>query len=140
METYKKRLDEYVRRLGVKDVIFTGKIPFDEILAYYKTADVFLCQSEHEGFCVPLIEAMHFDVPIIAYSNTAIPDTLDGAGVLLHEKDPLMTAGVINRLIADKNLNDEIVKGQRKRISELTYEKTSKLFFKYLNEFIGAKK
>ena len=70
---YYKRLKEYVSLLEVDDVIFTGHIPFKDILAYYELADVFLCMSEHEGFCVPLVEAMHFNVPIIAYNSTAIP-------------------------------------------------------------------
>lgn len=53
-----------------------------------RLADVYVCLSEHEGFCVPLLEAMSFDVPILAYASTAVPATLGGSGVLLHRKDP----------------------------------------------------
>ena len=63
IDRYTKRLHDYIDLLGVKDVIFPGHIKFNEILAYYKLADVFLCMSEHEGFCVPLAEAMCFRVP-----------------------------------------------------------------------------
>lgn len=72
MEAYYAKLLAYVKELGVEDVYFPGHIKFDEILAYYHLADVFLCESEHEGFCVPLVEAMYFDVPVIAYDSTAI--------------------------------------------------------------------
>lgn len=67
MERYYHRLKSYINALELEDVVFPGHIKFDEILAYYKIADVFLCQSEHEGFCVPLVEAMYFDVPVVAY-------------------------------------------------------------------------
>jgi glycosyltransferase involved in cell wall biosynthesis len=133
---YQSRLDEYVKKLGVKDVYFTGKVSFNEILAYYKVSDVFLCMSEHEGFCVPLIEAMYFDIPVIAYSCAAVPETMSGAGVLLQEKDPLETAGVINKAVTDTTLRSEIIKGQQKRLTDFSYEKTSALFLSYLSRFI----
>ena len=80
MESYYERLCDYVKALGIAEhVVFTGHIRFDEILAYYHLADVFLCMSEHEGFCVPLVEAMYFHVPIVAYSCAAVPDTLEEA-------------------------------------------------------------
>jgi glycosyltransferase involved in cell wall biosynthesis len=140
MESYKKQLDEYVSKLGIENVIFTEKVPFDEILAYYKIADVFLCMSEHEGFCVPLVEAMYFDVPIVAYASTVIPETLSGAGILLDEKDPLITAGVVDRLVTDENLRKLVIEGQRKRLLDYSYEKTSKLFLKYIENFIADTK
>jgi glycosyltransferase involved in cell wall biosynthesis len=140
LESYKKQLDEYVNLLGLENVIFTEKVPFDEILAYYKIADVFLCMSEHEGFCVPLVEAMYFDVPIVAYASTVIPETLSGAGILLSEKDPLITAGVIDRLQADENLRNTIIAGQRKRLLDFSYEKTSELFLNFIESFIASTK
>ncbi|MBQ8297434.1 MAG: glycosyltransferase family 4 protein, partial [Ruminococcus sp.] len=71
MENYYERLVKYTKALGLEDVIFTGHIKFNQILAWYRAADVFLCMSEHEGFCVPLVEAMFFDVPIVAYDSSA---------------------------------------------------------------------
>lgn len=89
MESYYQRLTAYVECLGLTDsVIFPGHIKFNAILAYYKLADVFLCMSEHEGFCVPLTEAMYFDVPIVARAAAAIPDTLGGGGILVRDNDP----------------------------------------------------
>ena len=136
MERYRQRLEEYVDKLNTEDVIFTGKISFDQLLAYYNISDVFLCMSEHEGFCVPIIEAMYFNLPVIAYSSSAIPATLGGAGILLPEKDPLLTAGVINRVITDTQLREKIVSSQRKRLSDFSQESISEMFKNYLSAFI----
>lgn len=140
MESYSNQLMEYTRKLGTKNVVFTGHTKFDEILAYYHLGDLFLCQSEHEGFCVPLVEAMCFDVPIVAYDSSAIGETLGGSGFLLKEKDPLFTAGIMNRILTDVALREMIVENQRERLRDFQYEKIKSLFWKYMDEFIGAKK
>lgn len=117
---YYQMLVKHIDKLGVKDVIFPGHIPFDEILGYYSVADVFLCMSEHEGFCVPLVEAMYFKVPIVAYSSTAIPDTLAGSGVLVEEKNWKFIANKIDDLIRSSVLKKEIIKIQNERLTFLT--------------------
>ena len=62
---------------------------FPQLLAHYRAADVFVSLSEHEGFCVPLVEAMHFGVPTVAFASTAVPETVGDATLLLADKDPL---------------------------------------------------
>lgn len=109
-DTYYRKLKKYIELLGLDDVVFTGHIKFEEILAYYSVADVFVCMSEHEGFCVPLIEAMFFGVPIIAYNCTAVPSTLGDAGILVDKKDSIETAALINKVILDSNLRELIKK------------------------------
>lgn len=123
MERYLNKLKAYVRKLELEDsVLFTGHVKFNEILAYYRVADVFLCMSEHEGFCVPLVEAMQFQVPIVAFDSTAIGGTLGGSGLLLKEKDPLMTAGVIDRLMTDMRLRNKVIEGQKARLKDFSRE------------------
>ena len=85
------------RRIGASDVHFLGHVSNEELVAYYEIADVFVCASEHEGFCVPLVEAFHMGVPVIAYAATAVPATMDGAGVLLTDKDPIARRGADQR-------------------------------------------
>lgn len=136
MEHYYNKLQKYSELLGVmNDVVFTGHIKFDEILAYYHISDLFVCMSEHEGFCVPLVEAMFFDLPIIAYDSTAIPDTLGGSGILLKDKNPLETAGVINQVILDKNLQNRVICGQRERLKDFEHEVIEKQLLSYLERF-----
>ena len=76
----------------------------EELAAYYDVADAFVCASEHEGFCVPLMEAFHMGVPVIAYAATAVPATLDGGGVLVTDKDPLEVAALIDEVVTDGGL------------------------------------
>jgi hypothetical protein len=73
--------------LQLKNVEFVGAVRQDELNAYYAVARAFLCLSDHEGFCIPLLEAMAHDVPVVAYAAGAVPETLDGAGVLVREKN-----------------------------------------------------
>ena len=73
----------------------TGPVSDAQLAAHYAAADVFVVCSEHEGFCVPLLEAMHYRVPIVAYASTAVPETLGDAGVLLDAKDPCLVAAAV---------------------------------------------
>lgn len=137
-DEYYQKLKEYVWKLGVKDVYFTGHIRFNQILAYYKIADAFLCMSEHEGFCVPLVEAMFFDVPIVAYNSTAIPSTLGGSGLLLDDKDPMIVAKAIDTLLNNDELKQKVINNQRERLADFGYEKIKQQFEQYLNKFISS--
>ena len=87
-ERYLASLNHLVADLGLEHVHFTGHVSDEELVAYYDIADLFLCASEHEGFCVPLVEAFYKQVPVLAYAATAVPATMDGAGVLFDDKDP----------------------------------------------------
>lgn len=137
-DTYYRKLKRYVELLGIEDVIFTGHIKFEEILGYYSVADVFLCMSEHEGFCVPLVEAMFFGIPIIAYNCTAVPMTLGDGGILVNKKDPVETAALINRVISDDELRKLIKDNQIRRLDEFRYERVSEMFRGYLKNFLDT--
>ncbi len=139
MEKYSGALKAYTEALELDDVIFTGHISFKALLAYYEVADVFLCMSEHEGFGVPLVEAMFFDVPIIAYNSSAIADTLGGSGVLVDDKDPVLVSKLIERIVTDKPLRNSILSTQRKRLDELKYDTVKDRFTKQLKSFIECR-
>jgi len=127
MENYLEALKDYVRQLGLEEsVVFPGHIRFAEILAYYRTADVFLCMSEHEGFCVPLVEAMYFGVPIAAYAAAAVPDTLGNGGLLLDSKEPAYAAAAMDRIIRDEGLRALIRKGQEAVLARFSRAETEK--------------
>ena len=136
-ENYSARLKAYAEALGLKDVVFTGKISFPEILALYRTASVFLCMSAHEGFCVPLAEAMYFDVPVIALDTSAVAGTLGGSGFLLNDSDPLLVSGVIERIMNDTGLHQQLIEGQRERLADFSYDRIKELFSEQLRKFIG---
>lgn len=121
--TYYQYLKGYVKGIAAEDVIFPGHIPFNEILAYYKIADLFLCMSEHEGFCVPLVEAMFFETPIVAYASTAIPGTLNGAGVLVENKEPVVVAEKMHQVLTDELYKKEIIEKQNARLADFEYHR-----------------
>lgn len=125
-DKYYQYLESVIKKEMVEDVIFPGHIGFDEILSYYKIADVFLCMSEHEGFCVPLIEAMKFSVPIVAYDSSAIPDTLAGGGILVEDKSYDNVAEKIDEIVNNKNLIEDIKEKQRQKLLSLSYEEVKK--------------
>lgn len=134
---YYDRLQEYIKELGVTDVVFTGHIPFKTILAYYHLADVFLCMSEHEGFCVPLLEAMKFDVPIVAYSSTAIPYTLGDSGIKVSTKSPKLVAAILDEVLCDTKLRDNVLNEQRKRLKYFQYDNISELAKRIIIQLIN---
>jgi glycosyltransferase involved in cell wall biosynthesis len=98
--------------------IFTGAVPDEELAAYYQHAAVYISMSEHEGFCVPLLEAMAADVPILAYSAGAVPDTLGGAGVQFAPKDLEQAAELLGALAFDDGLRARVIAGQRRRLQD----------------------
>lgn len=135
-DRYFRKLNMYVERLGVKDVIFTGHIKFDEILAYHKLSDLYVSMSEHEGFGVPLAEAMYFKEPILAYGCTAIPETLGDGGLITYDKDPMLCAKLMERIINDPKLRDQIVRKQNERLKDFAYETIYKQLMTYINSFV----
>lgn len=137
MENYFQCLKAYVDENDIQDVVFTGHIRFEELLAYYSSADSFVCLSEHEGFCVPLVEAMYFGIPIIAYDSTAVGETLNGAGILLKSKEPLVIAAWLHRIHRDKNLRMRILQNQKERMQDFSEEKILRAFHEYMRTFIG---
>jgi glycosyltransferase involved in cell wall biosynthesis len=118
-ERYLAMLHDFIARIGAADVHILGHVTNEELAAYYDIADVFLCASEHEGFCVPLMEAFHMGVPVLAYAATAVPATMDGGGVLYHRKDPLEIAALVDAVVADDGLRERIVAGQDAALARL---------------------
>ncbi|MEP7304785.1 MAG: glycosyltransferase family 4 protein [Acidobacteriota bacterium] len=96
--------------------VFTGPVSDEELAVYYRHAAVYISMSEHEGFCVPLLEAMAADVPILAYSAGAVPDTLGGAGLQFAPKDLEYAAELLGALAFDDTLRHDVIAGQRRRL------------------------
>ncbi len=111
-EKYLAMVQRFIVDIGAQDVHFLGHVANEELAAYYEIADVFLCCSEHEGFCVPLVESFHMGVPVLAYAATAVPATMDGAGVLFTNKHPVHVAALIDAVVGDRDLQDRIIDGQ----------------------------
>ena len=118
-ERYTASLHQLVGTLGTSHVHFIGHVSDEELVALYECADVFLCASEHEGFCVPLVEAFYKHVPVLAYAATAVPSTMDGAGVLYEDRDPMHVAALMDAIVSNAALQDLIVDGQCDAVDRL---------------------
>ena len=118
-ERYLASLHQLVGRLGASHVHFVGHVSDAELVAFYETADLFLCASEHEGFCVPIIEAFYKQVPVLAYAATAVPSTMDGAGILFEDRTPIHVATLMDAIISNADVQDQIVDGQLAAVDRL---------------------
>ena len=98
--------------------VFTGPVPDEELAVYYRHAAAYISLSEHESFCVPLLEAMAADVPVLAYAAVAVPETLGGAGVQFAPKDLEYAAELLGALTFDDDLRREVIAGQRRRLAD----------------------
>jgi glycosyltransferase involved in cell wall biosynthesis len=137
-ERYLTMLQQLVARLGVPDVHFTGHVSNEELTAYYDVADVFLCASEHEGFCVPLIEAFYKRIPVLALARTAVPATMDGAGVLYGEPDPAGVAALVDAVVSDAGLQDRIVSGQDAALDRLLRRDFGGTLLRFVDQVLAA--
>lgn len=137
-DVYYRQLRDYQKKLNLKHVNFTGHVKFNEILAYYRTADAFLCASDHEGFCVPLVESMYFGIPIIAKDTTAVGDTLGGSGFLIKEENDLEIAAALNRVLNDKKLKEQIINSEKKRLLDFDNKKVENRFIELLENFLKS--
>lgn len=116
MERYHALLLAHSQSLELKNVVFTGSVSQSELAACYEAADIFLCMSEHEGFCIPIVESMAHNTPVLAYAAAAVPETMDGAGVLFREKRFDLVAEMMGMLARNKPFRDAILRGQLERI------------------------
>jgi len=102
---------------------FVGAVPNEELAAYYRNAHAYVSLSEHEGFCAPLVEAMAMDVPVLAYAEAAVPETLGGAGLSFAPKDLEYAAELLGSLIYDGPVREGVLAGQRRRVQDFTLER-----------------
>ena len=126
---YLERLNADVSRLGLDGAVrFAGSVPMEALVAYYRGASALLTLSDHEGFCVPLVEAMRFELPIVAHAAAAIPETLGEAGLLLERKSPDDVAAALDRVVHDADLRAELRGKERERLAEFSPERVGTRF------------
>ena len=138
LRKYSNYLHEQAEHLQLgADVVFTGQVTDDELKAYYLMADLFVTASEHEGFCVPLVESMALKLPIVALGSAAIPDTVGDVGLIWGEKDPYLFAESIDTLINDESIRSRMgLMGRRRYDNLFTNDKTEEQFLNALGEVL----
>jgi glycosyltransferase involved in cell wall biosynthesis len=139
-ETYEPALRAFIDELGLADVVhLAGSVSGAELEAYFRAADVFVMASDHEGFCVPLAEAMGHGVPIVAYGVTAVPETVGGAGLVLPDKSAVPFAAAVGRVLCDATLRDVLATAGRRRAASFDLEASTRRFVTLVQQAIGAR-
>jgi glycosyltransferase involved in cell wall biosynthesis len=116
-DPYADLLFHEIRRLGLESSVQVADSVSDaQLAAYYRTAHLFWSMSEHEGFLVPVVEAMWFDIPVLAYHSTAVPETLGAAAFTFKDKsDPDMLAAAAYLLVTNPRLREQVITAQRRQ-------------------------
>lgn len=135
-ELYSFSLKRLVEELSLQDaVFFTGAMTDEEVRAFYQASSIYICMSEHEGFCLPVIEAMHFGLPVVAYAAGALPDTLGDGGVLVTQKNHVEIASLVLEIHKNRDLREVLIQNGKKRVEELSYDRflkaVSELFIEH---------
>jgi L-malate glycosyltransferase len=137
-DKYLAQLHGYIAALGVKDVHILGQVTNEALTALYDCADLFLCASEHEGFCVPLVEAFHKRVPVLAYAATAIPATMDGGGVLYTSKNASRVAVLMESLTDDQGLAEQVLLAQDAALDRLRSRDFSGSLLRFVEQAVSG--
>lgn len=120
---YGRRLSSLIQELGVLNVELLGRLAAPKLSACFEAADIYLSMSAHEGLCVPLLEAMHRGVPVVAFAGAAVPETLAGAGVCFHDDDPLHVAKLLSVIERREDFRERIIRLQHERAKQCSRER-----------------
>ena len=130
---YDKWVEWLAADLGLSEsVTLTGKVSQQDMVTYYRTADLYISMSEHEGFGQPLIESMYLGLPILAYASTSIPYTLDKAGVQFYDKDYDRLAELVDILLTDQPLRQRLIAQQYQRVQTFLEPQVRRQFTHHL--------
>jgi glycosyltransferase involved in cell wall biosynthesis len=114
---YLKSLREFISDLGLaQHVRLTGEVSDAALAAYFDAADVYLSLSVHEGFGVPLVEAMAAGVPVVAHGIGAVPETVGDGALLLESADHVYVAAALHRVVSDDSLQAKLIAAGRQRL------------------------
>jgi glycosyltransferase involved in cell wall biosynthesis len=136
---YESTLHRHIEALGLSAAVtFVSGVSHGELLAEYDAADVFVSASDHEGFCVPLIEAMHRRLPVVAFASTAVPETLGSGGLLLADKSPVALACAIERVLRDRELAASLVAAGTQRVLAYRADTVAQIHLDALSTWASA--
>ncbi|MCP4149550.1 MAG: glycosyltransferase family 4 protein [bacterium] len=133
-ERYLSALHNFTAKLDLKDVHFTGHIPDEELISYFKLADLYLHMSEHEGFCAPVPESFYLNIPVIAFNAGAVKETMNSGGLLVNTKDFTSIAALMDYVLTDPALKDKVLASQQKALKKYYQNKTGKILLEFLKK------
>ena len=138
-DPYQEAVAGLAAAAGLADAVeFAGSVTHEELVAYYRGADAFVCVSEHEGFCVPIVEALYHRLPVVAASVAAVPETVGPAGVVVADRDPLRVAAAVHRVLADGELRTALAAAAEARIADLSLDRNRQRFTEAIAAAVGG--
>jgi glycosyltransferase involved in cell wall biosynthesis len=133
LEAYRQALTTFVSETNLHRARIPGWVTMEQVAAHYRRADVFVTMSEHEGVCVPLLESMSFDVPVVARAFGAIPETMGNAGLLLPPvDDPALCAEALAEVLTVDAVRGELIRRGRSRAEECNVQVAHASFLAHL--------
>lgn len=133
LAAYRQSVQLLVHELNLAGAWLAGPVTDTELAAYYRRADAFVTASEHEGFCVPLVEAMSFDLPIVARAYAAVPETVGDAALLLPaDDDPVLMAEAMATVLTDGAVKKALVERGRRRVRNFAPDPSRSTFLGHL--------
>jgi L-malate glycosyltransferase len=138
-DDYRGAVERFADELELLDAVeIAGSVTHEELIAYYAGSDAFVCLSNHEGFCVPLIEAMYHRLPIVATANSAVPETVDGAGLVLPNREPARVAAAIDRVVHDAELRSVLADAAAVRVESFSLPRVKESYASAIEEACAA--
>ena len=134
---YTEKLAGLAREVGARNVLLTGPLPQPDLNAAYERADVMLSLSEHEGFCLPLLEAFHFGVPVVARPAGAMPEVGGDAVLWADDPDLAVVSELIDLAVRDAELRQALDGRARARLEHYAYDRVARALRETVEEAIG---
>jgi L-malate glycosyltransferase len=138
-ERYGPALRSFIARLELTDAVdLVGSLEPAGLEAYFRAADVYVSASDHEGFCVPIVEALGHGIPVVAYGVAAVPETVGDAGVVLGSKEPLRFAAAVAKVLGDAGLRDHLSSAAARRVAHFDLGRSRARFVELLSAATAA--
>jgi L-malate glycosyltransferase len=135
---YLTALESFRSALQLDDaIVFTGKVSDEEKAAHFEAADAYVSASDHEGFGVTMLEAMHHRLPVVAYASSAVPETVGDGGVLLDSKEPTRVAAAVHRVVIDVTLREALAAAGRRRLEHFDISRTRARLREVVESVVG---
>ncbi len=137
---YRAAVARYVEALELEEAVsLPGSVPQGVLAAHYAAADVFVCCSDHEGFCAPIVEAMHRRLPVVAYGAGAVPETVGAGGLVLEEKDPPLVAAAVHEVLASNALRAKLVAQGERQAARYSLEGARRRFVEVIETALALR-
>ena len=137
MEKYYTYLRSLVIDLKLNNVFFSGHTSFADLVAYYRLSHQFISMSEHEGFCIPLVEAMFFGLPVLGYESSAVGETMGASGIHFSRKDYTLWAETAHRVQTDQAFRAAVIARQKVRLGDFSLSRVKEILAGHLQPFLS---